>query len=156
MFFFFFFFFFFSGSARLCLDPSLNTNYDASSEFRNRNLCQPWRADGERRGRARTVNRAAASTCMTVIDRVADAKLSSSLSITKEHRRCSWKKSSIRVAQWRVVRLVVVVKGHSWEWNQVALHEVCMGVHACIHWDGLCVWFERRGRVHVRANRVYV
>ena len=32
-------------------------------------------------------------------------------SVTKKHRRCSRRKSSINIAQWGVVRLVVVVKG---------------------------------------------
>ena len=46
-------------------------------------------------------------------------------SVTKKHRRCSRRKSSINIAQWGVVRLVVVVKGSGVdEWPCIKLEWV--------------------------------
>ena len=78
-------------------------------------------------------------------------------SVTKKHRRCSRRKSSINIAQWGVVRPVVVV-----EWSRrVALHKACMGVQVLvhtgtrIHWDAHQTFFflhESQGEGGVQAN----
>ena len=50
--------------------------------------------------------------CMTVMDGVPDKKLVVvDHQLRKKHSRCSRRKSSITAVQWRVARLVVVVKG---------------------------------------------
>ena len=73
--------------------------------------------------------------CMTVMDGVPDKKTRRCWSsVTKRHRRCSRRKSSINIAQWGFVRLVVVVRGSGVdEWPCIKLVWVFKYIHVLVH-----------------------